>query len=138
MKKIEENIFYRVYNAYLNKDYPAVFVSSLYLIFIYIFLLAPFYGVFVDLLKGMDKVLVKFLYAFYIITISILVFSKYYNNKKLDKILLENKNIKPLLPTWCYFLALPLSMILGIGFYIFISINILKRFNLEGYFYHFF
>ncbi|HCA07163.1 hypothetical protein [Chryseobacterium sp.] len=134
MKKIEENIFYRVYIAYLNKDYPATFVSCLYIALIYMFLLAPIYGLCIDLLQGLDKNIVKFIYVIYVATIILIIFKKYYKKAILKNVLDKNKS-KQYLPTWCYFLILPLSMILGVGFYVLISIQILQRFNLEGYLY---
>ncbi|KXH79543.1 hypothetical protein [Chryseobacterium kwangjuense] len=135
MRKIEENIFYRVYIAYLNKDYPATFVSCLYITFIYMFLLAPIYGFCIDLLKGLDKNIIKFLYIIYVVIILILIFKKYYNKVTLQAILNGNRNNKQYLPNWCYFLILPVCMIFGIGLYILITIQVLQRFNLEGYLY---
>jgi len=135
MRKIEENIFYRVYIVYLNKDYPATFVSCLYLTFIYMFLLAPIYGVCIDLFKGLDKNIIKFIYIIYVVVIFVMIFKKYYNKVILHAILNGNKNNKQYLPTWCYFLILPVSMIFGIGFYILISTQVLQRFSLEGYLY---
>lgn len=135
MRKIEENIFYRVYIAYLNKDYPATFVSCLYITFIYMFLLAPIYGLCIDLFKGLDVNIVKFLYIIYVMVIFIVIFKKYYNKVTLNAILNRNKNNKQYLPTWCYFLILPVSMVFGISFYILISIQVLQRFSLEGYLY---
>ncbi len=135
MRKIEENIFYRVYIAYLNKDYPATFVSCLYITFIYMFLLAPIYGLCIDLFKGLDVNIIKFLYIIYVMVIFIVIFKKYYNKVTLNAILNRNKNNKQYLPTWCYFLILPVSMIFGISFYILISIQVLQRFSLEGYLY---
>lgn len=138
MKKIEENIFYRTYIAYLNKDYPATFVSCLYIAFIYIFLLAPIYGLLSDLLSGIDKRTMKLLYAVYVLIILIMVFRKYYNKNIFNRVLSENKIKKTYLPTWSYFLVLPLCMILGIGSYILISVYIIQQFNLEGYLYRLF
>ncbi|WP_111959229.1 hypothetical protein [Chryseobacterium lathyri] len=135
MKKIEENIFYRVYIAYLNKDYPATFVSCLYIAFVYMFLFAPIYGLCIDLFKGIGKNIIKFLYIIYVAVILIIIFKKYYNKVTLNNILNRNKHKKQYLPTWCYFIILPISMILGIGLYILVSIQILQRLNLEGYLY---
>ena len=137
MKKIEENIFYNIYNSYLKKDYPATFVSSLYISFIYIFLFAPIYGFVVDLLQGIDKSFIKMLYAGYVVFILFFIFKKYYNKKTLNKILKIGETQK-YFKSWIYFLTLPLSMILGVGVYILISINIVKRFNLEGFLYNLF
>jgi len=136
MKKIEENIFYRIYVIYLARDYPAKFVSSLYIAFIYIFLFAPVYGLCVDLIHGVDKLIIKFLYAFYFLLILIRIFIKYYNKVILTNVFKENKNKKIIFPNWCYFLILPLSMIFGIGLYILLSQSIMQKFNLEGYLYN--
>ena len=87
MKKIEENIFYNIYNSYLKKDYPATFLSSLYISFIYIFLFAPIYGFVVDLIQGIDKSFIKMLYTGYVVFILFFIFKKYYNKKTLNKIL---------------------------------------------------
>lgn len=138
MRKIEENIFYRTYIAYLNRDYPATFVSCLYITCIYIFLLTPIYGLSVKLLTGVDKNVVKLLYAIYVLIILILVFRKYYNKNIFNRVLNENKIKKRYLPTWSYFIILPLCMVLGIGSYILTSVYIIQKFNLEGYLYNLF
>lgn len=135
--KIEENIFYNIYNSYLKKDYPATFVSSLYISFIYIFLFAPIYGFVVDLLQGINKGFIKILYAGYVVLILFLIFKKYYNKKTLYTIL-KIGDAQKSFNSWVYFLMLPLSMILGVGVYILVSIYIVKRFNLEGVFYNLF
>lgn len=136
MKKIEENIFYRIYIAYLNKDYPATLVSCLYITLIYIFLLAPIYGLCIDLLIGINKSIIKILYTIYVLAILFFTFKKYYNKENLSKIIKENRSTKKSLPAWCYFLILPISMIFGLGSYILISIHILQKFNLEGSLYN--
>lgn len=137
MRKIEENIFYNIYGAYLKKDYPAIFVSSLYLSFMYIFLFTPLYGCIIDLLYGINKSTAKFLYAVYAITIAFFVFKKYYNKKTLERVLNNNRNKKNY-KAWYYFLALPFSMCIGIGLYVIISIYVLKRLNMEGVLYRLF
>ena len=137
MRKIEENTFYNIYKSYLKKDYPATFVSSLYISFIYIFLFAPIYGFAVDLLHGINKNFIKILYATYVVLILFFIFKKYSNKKTLNKILKIGETQKHF-KSWIYFLMLPLSMILGVGVYILISINIVKRFNLEGFLYNLF
>lgn len=121
----------------MKKNEDGKFSASLYIIVIYIFTFAPFYGFIIDLFEGIDKSLKKILYAFYLLIIIFLVVKKYYNNKKLEKILKENKN-KIYFPIWAYFLIFPVSVILGIGTYILISVNILQKFNLEGYLYKLF
>lgn len=138
MKKIEEIIFYRIYIAYLKKGDSAKFASCLYIAFIYIFLLAPIYGLLINLLKGISEGAIKFLYVIYLTAIVFIVFRKYYSKSKFEKIFSDNRIKKLFLPTWFYFFVLPLSMIYGVGLYILLSIHVLQRFNLEGMLYDLF
>ena len=135
MKKIEEYIFYRTYMAYKKKDDPALFSSVMYLIGIYFSLLMPIHSSIIDLFKGIGKNYEKGMMFVCMIIIGIYVIRKYYNPKNLKNILAQNRKKKKILPTWCYFTILPISMVIGVALYGLITSFVIKKFGLEGIIY---
>lgn len=135
MKKVEEYIFYRTYMAYKKKDDPALFSSVMYLIGIYFSLLMPIHSSIIDLFKGIGKNYEKGMMFVCMIIIGIYVIRKYYNPKNLKNILVQNQKKRKILPTWCYFTILPISMVIGVTLYILTSIYIIQGFSLEGIIY---
>jgi len=135
MKKVEEYIFYRTYMAYKKKDDPALFSSSMYLIGIYFSLLMPIHSSIIDLFKGIGKNYEKGMMFVCMIIIGIYVIRKYYNPKNLNNILVQNQKKKKILPTWCYFTILPISMVVGVALYGLITSYVIKKFGLEGIIY---
>ena len=69
------------------------------------------------------------------IIIGIYVIRKYYNPKNLKNILAQNRKKKKILPTWCYFTILPISMVIGVALYGLITSFVIKKFGLEGIIY---
>ena len=135
MKKIEEYIFYRTYMAYKKKDDPALFSSLMYLTAIYIFLLMPIYGSIANLFRNNRNIYDQGIVVGSMISIGIYVIRKYYNPKNLKNILAQNQKKRKILPTWCYFTILPISMVIGVTLYILTSIYIIQGFSLEGIIY---
>ena len=129
MKKVEEYIFYRTYMAYKKKDDPELFSSSMYLIGIYFSLLMPIHSSIIDLFKGIGKNYEKGM-MFGCMIIRIYVIRKYYNPKNLKNILAQNRKKKKILPTWCYFTILPISIVVAL--YGLITSFVIKKFGLEG------
>ena len=135
MKKIEEYIFYRTYMAYKKKNDPALFSSVMYLIGIYFSLLMPIHSSIIDLFKGIGKNYEKGMMFVCMIIIGIYVIRKYYNPQNLKNILAQNRKKKKILPTWCYFTILPISMVIGVALYGLITSFVIKKFGLEGIIY---
>ena len=135
MKKVEEYIFYRTYMAYKKKNDPALFSSVMYLIGIYFSLLMPIHSSIIDLFKGIGKNYEKGMMFGCMIIIGIYVIRKYYNPKNLKNILAQNRKKKKILPTWCYFTILPISMVIGVALYGLITSFVIKKFGLEGIIY---
>ena len=135
MKKVEEYIFYRTYMAYKKKNDPALFSSSMYLTTIYIFLLMPIYGSIANLFRNNRNIYDQGIVVGSMISIGIYVIRKYYNPKNLKNILAQNRKKKKILPTWCYFTILPISMVVGVALYGLTTSYVIKKFGLEGIIY---
>ena len=121
--------------AYKKKDDPALFSSSMYLIGIYFSLLMPIHSSIIDLFKGIGKNYEKGMMFGYMIIFCIFVIRYNYNKKNLNNILVQNQKKRKILPTWCYFTILPISMVIGVTLYILTSIYIIQGFGLEGIIY---
>ena len=121
--------------AYKKKNDPALFSSVMYLIGIYFSLLMPIHSSIIDLFKGIGKNYEKGMMFGCMIIIGIYVIRKYYNPKNLKNILAQNRKKKKILPTWCYFTILPISMVIGVALYGLITSFVIKKFGLEGIIY---
>ena len=95
----------------------------------------PIYGSIANLFRNNRNIYDQGIVVGSMISIGIYVIRKYYNPKNLKNILAQNRKKKKILPTWCYFTILPISMVIGIALYILTSIYIIQGFSLEGIIY---
>jgi hypothetical protein len=139
MIKFKNYIFYRTYEANKLWGNPPVFSSSLYLSCIEFILTFPILGFILELFRH-DTIYYGKLIFVLLIIIVILNFKYYFNAYNLKKILLNNENNKynKIISKWWFFCILPLSMIIGFGSHILISIHIVKEYNLQGFLYELF
>ncbi len=61
----------------------------------------------------------------------------YFNDDNLKKILSSNTNNKynKTVSKWWFFFILPISMVIGIGSYFYISLYLINKYELEGFLY---
>lgn len=131
--KIFDYIFYRVYRVYLKKNDPARFAGIAYMTTLYIFVFFVFLGFLLDLIKGIDKIYVNFIFFVYF-SIIVLFNIKRYSSKYILE--MNNKYRVDKIPNWLFFVILPLAMIFGILFYILIKKSIVDEYQLQGYLYN--
>lgn len=136
MIKLKNYIFYRTYIEYLKKNDPARFASSLYLSAIEFTLVLPVFGFILELFRYHNVFYGKLIFVLLIIIIA-LNLKYYFNDGILKNIITSNKNNKynKTISKWWFFCILPLSMIIGFGSHILISIHIVKEYNLQGFLY---
>lgn len=130
---IFDYIFYRVYRVYLKKDDPARFNSTLYISLIYLFILFPLFSLLLELLRGDDKWVTKSMYIIYCILILFYNVNRY--SKNYIKTINTNYKVNSV-PNWLFFVILPITMVLGIVFYIWIKKSIVDEYQLQGYIYN--
>lgn len=140
MKNIIDLIFYKTHLAYEKENQSGRFFSSLYLSLVILFLCTPFYGLINDLLIGYSKSFLKWIFGIYVAMIFVSVFYRY-GKRGMTLALTKqfgNRTSLKKMPSWPFFLILPLAMIIGIGSYILLSIYCIKKYNLEGFLYKLF
>lgn len=130
--KIFDYIFFRVYSVYLKKNDPARFAGIAYMTTLYVFILFAFLGMILDFMKGIDKIYVKLIFITYF-TLILFFNIKRYNTKNILNI--KSKFQINRIPNRLFFMILPLSMTLGIIFYICLKKYIVDEYQLQGYLY---
>ena len=109
--------------AYKAKHDSAMLNSILYLSCVLMFVLLPIAGVILEIARKVVELTPRFLFIF----ISILGFvtMKYGNKKMVERLYKKYSQHKfnRIIPTYCFFLILPICIILGMSIYIIILKN---------------
>ena len=115
-------IFFRIHMAYKAKHDPAILNSILYLSCVLMFVLLPIAGIVFEIVREGDRINPVF-FILYFILISGFVTMKYGNKKKIEVLYEEYSQHKfnRVIPTYCFFLILPICIIFGISIYVIIS-----------------
>jgi len=108
--------------AYKAKHDPAMLNSILYLSCVLMFVLLPIAGIVLEIVREGDRINPVFFILYFILILG-LVSMKYGNKKKIEVLYEEYSQHKfnRVIPTYCFFLILPICIIFGISIYVIIS-----------------
>ncbi len=108
--------------AYKAKHDPAMLNSILYLSCVLMFVLLPIAGIVLEIVREGDRINPVFFILYFILILG-LVTMKYGNKKKIEVLYEEYSQHKfnRVIPTYCFFLILPICIIFGISIYVIIS-----------------
>ena len=111
-------IFFRIHMAYKAKHDSAMLNSILYLSCVLMFVLLPIAGVVLEIARKGGRINT----AFFILGF---VTMKYGNKKMVERLYKKYSQHKfnRIIPTYCFFLILPICIILGMSIYIIILKN---------------
>ena len=117
-------IFFRIHMAYKAKHNPAMLNSILYLSCVLMFVLLPIAGVILEITREDGRINTVF-FILYFISILGFVTMKYGNKKKIKRLYEKYSQHKfnRIIPTFCFFLILPICIIWGMSIYIIILKN---------------
>ena len=131
-------IFYRVYGAYNKKRESAKILSLLYMTMVIAFSFAPLALFVCELLRDPCRSNDGYYLSGYLLLVLICTYLKFFPgskiwllNKKFDK-----NHYNRLLPDWCFFVILPLSITWGITMYYLSVKYIILPFALRGVIYN--
>ena len=115
-------IFFRIHMAYKAKHDPAMLNSILYLSCVLMFVLLLIAGIVLEIVREGDRINPVFFILYFILILG-LVTMKYGNKKKIEVLYEEYSQHKfnRVIPTYCFFLILPICIIFGISIYVIIS-----------------
>lgn len=107
--------------AYKAKHDPAMLNSILYLSCILMFVLLPIAGVILEITREDGRINTVF-FILYFISVLGFVTMKYGNKKMVERLYKKYSQHKfnRIIPTYCFFLILPICIILGMSIYIII------------------
>ena len=108
--------------AYKAKHDPAMLNSILYLSCVLMFVLLLIAGIVLEIVREGDRINPVFFILYFILILG-LVTMKYGNKKKIEVLYEEYSQHKfnRVIPTYCFFLILPICIIFGISIYVIIS-----------------
>ena len=108
--------------AYKAKHDPAMLNSILYLSCVFMFVLLPITGVVLEIVREGDRINPAFFILYFILILGF-VTTKYGNKKKIEVLYEKYSQHKfnRVIPTYCFFLILPICIIFGISIYVIIS-----------------
>lgn len=115
-------IFFRIHMAYKAKHDPAMLNSILYLSCVFMFVLLPITGVVLEIVWEGDRINPAFFILYFILILGFVTMK--YGNKKKIEVLYEKYSqhkFNRVIPTYCFFLILPICIIFGISIYVIIS-----------------
>ena len=115
-------IFFRIHMAYKAKHEPAMLNSILYLSCVFMFVLLPITGVVLEIVREGDRINPAFFILYFILILGFVTMK--YGNKKKIEVLYEKYSqhkFNRVIPTYCFFLILPICIIFGISIYVIIS-----------------
>ena len=115
-------IFFRIHMAYKAKHDPAMLNSILYLSCVFMFVLLPITGVVLEIVREGDRINPAFFILYFILILGFVTMK--YGNKKKIEVLYEKYSqhkFNRVIPTYCFFLILPICIIFGISIYVIIS-----------------
>ena len=108
--------------AYKAKHDPAMLSSILYLSCVFMFVLLPITGVVLEIVREGDRINPAFFILYFILILGFVTMK--YGNKKKIEVLYEKYSqhkFNRVIPTYCFFLILPICIIFGISIYVIIS-----------------
>ena len=108
--------------AYKAKHDPAMLNSILYLSCVFMFVLLPKTGVVLEIVREGDRINPVFFILYFILILGFVTMK--YGNKKKIEVLYEKYSqhkFNRVIPTYCFFLILPICIIFGISIYVIIS-----------------
>ena len=108
--------------AYKAKHDPAMLNSILYLSCVFMFVLLPITGVVLEIVWEGDRINPAFFILYFILILGFVTMK--YGNKKKIEVLYEKYSqhkFNRVIPTYCFFLILPICIIFGISIYVIIS-----------------
>lgn len=108
--------------AYKAKHDPAMLNSILYLSCVFMFVLLPKTGVVLEIVREGDRINPAFFILYFILILGFVTMK--YGNKKKIEVLYEKYSqhkFNRVIPTYCFFLILPICIIFGISIYVIIS-----------------
>lgn len=108
--------------AYKAKHDPAMLNSILYLSCVFMFVLLPETGVVLEIVREGDRINPAFFILYFILILGFVTMK--YGNKKKIEVLYEKYSqhkFNRVIPTYCFFLILPICIIFGISIYVIIS-----------------
>lgn len=131
-------IFYRVYWAYKKKGESAKVLSLLYMTMVFAFFFFPLALFLCELLRDPGRRNDGYLLAIYLLIVLACSYLKFFPNKKICLINKKfNKNhSNHLIPDWCFFVILPLSIAWGITTYYLLVKFFINPFALRGIIYN--
>ena len=108
--------------AYKAKHDPAMLNSILYLSCVFMFVLLPITGVVLEIVREGDRINPAFFILYFILILGF-VTMKYGNKKMVERLYKKYSQHKfnRIIPTYCFFLILPICIIFGISIYVIIS-----------------
>ena len=114
-------IFFRIHMAYKTKHDSAMLNSILYLSCVLMFVLLPIAGVVLEIARKGGRINTAF-FILYFISILGFVTMKYGNKKMVERLYKKYSQHKfnRIIPTYCFFLILPICIISGMSIYIII------------------
>lgn len=131
-------IFYRVYGAYNKKRESAKILGLLYMTMVVAFSFAPFALFVCELLRDPCRSNDGYYLSGYLLIVLICTYLKFFPS---SKICLINKKFgknhyNSLIPDWCFFVILPLSITCGITIYYLLVRYVITPFALRGVIYN--
>ncbi len=131
-------IFFRVYRAYNKKREYAKILSLLYLAMTFAFFFFPLALFLCELLRDPWRGNDGYLLSIYLLLVLIYTYLRFFPDKKVHLI---NKKFgknqyNHLIPDWCFFMILPLSITWGITTYVLLEKFFIKPLALRGIIYN--
>ena len=140
MIRIFDYIFYRTYIAYLKANESGQSISPLYLGLCLFFFFIPLSSIIADMMRGDNALYFKGVVAIYCLVIFVPVYIRYMRKGKTRELIGKflNCSLNRIIPTWCFFLVLPISVVVGVTGAILVSKYIVDPCGLTGIWYPFF
>lgn len=140
MNRILDYIFYRTYIAYVKGNDPAGFISPSYLSLCLFFFFLPLFTIFGDMVRGDNDLYGNCFWGIYVLGIFLFVFIRYLRKGKISMLIGEYSNcsLNRTIPTWCFFLILPISMVVGVIGIFLVTRYLIDPCGLTGIWYPFF
>ncbi len=117
-------IFYRAYLAYEKKKESGLYSATMYCCAICVVLFMPILGL-ADLILGYGHKHKTEVGIVYFTLTPLLTFFYYYRRKNLKKLINKYRSspYNKIIPSWLFFLGIPIAAVIGIGGYAWISIT---------------
>ena len=139
MNRIIDYFFYRTYIAYRNANDPAKIGSMMYLWICFFFCFLPIFAFFAEIVRGDNLLYFNCVFAIYCFLVFLYIFLRYMRKNKIREMIVKfsNSSLNNAIPTWCFFLVLPICMIVGVTAFFLVKKHIVAPYKLTGIGYHF-